>query len=124
MDTVLDKSMRFSVRMVMLYRYLTHRKREFIISKQVVRSGTSIGANITEAENAFSKREFLAKMYIAYKESCETIYWLQLLHNTKLLNDREFDSIYTDCNELKRMLSSITKTTRDSLEKQNERKSG
>lgn len=124
MDTVLDKSMRFSVRMVMLYRYLTHRKREFIISKQVVRSGTSIGANITEAENAFSKREFLAKMYIAYKESCETIYWLQLLHNTKLLNDREFDSIYTDCNELKRMLSSITKTTRESLEKQNERKSG
>ncbi len=117
MNFVAVKSMHFSVRMVRLYHFLTVNKKEYILSKQALRSGTSIGANITEAENAFSKREFLAKMYIAFKESCETIYWLQLLHNTGYLTDNEFLSIYNDCVELRQLLSSITKTTRENLEK-------
>ena len=117
MNFVVEKSMRFSVRMVKLYHFLTVDKKEYVLSKQALRSGTSIGANITEAENAFSKREFLAKMYIAFKESCETIYWLQLLHNTGYLTDKEFLSIYNDCLELRQLLSSITKTTRENLEK-------
>lgn len=121
MNSVVIKSMQFSVRMVRLYHFLTANKKEYILSKQVLRSGTSIGANITEAENAFSKREFLAKMYIAFKESCETIYWLQLLHNTGYLTDREYSSIYNDCLELRQLLSSITKTTRENLEKRTKR---
>ena len=74
MNYVAEKSMLYSVRMVKLYHFLTINKKEYVLSKQILRSGTSIGANITEAKNAFSKREFLAKMYIAFKESCETIY--------------------------------------------------
>ena len=80
-----------------------------------MRSGTSIGANITEAEYAISKKEFLAKMQIAWKECKETEYWLDLLYNTGYLNEKEYGSIKRDCDELDHLLSSITRTTKENL---------
>ena len=83
------------------------------MSKQLLRSGTSIGANIAEAECGISKKDFLAKMYIAFKECSESKYWLELLHETDYLTQSEFDSINADCTELQKLLSSITKTLKD-----------
>ena len=113
--TVQYKSKQFAIRIVRLYQYLCNEKKEFILSKQLLRSGTSIGANICESECAFSKKEFLAKMYIAFKESNETLYWLDLLHDTDYLLESEYLSVYADCKELHKMLASITKSTRDRL---------
>ena len=107
---VFDKSKSFALRIIALYKYLCNEKREFILSKQLLRSGTSIGANIAEASCAYSSKEFLAKMYIAFKECAETAYWLELLYKAQYLNQPEFDSINTDCTELQKILSSITKT--------------
>ena len=115
--TVLKKSKVFALRMVSLYQYLIKEKREYVLSKQALKSGTSIGANVTEAEAAFSRRDFLAKMYIAFKECCETQYWLELLYGGGYLEQREFDSLAADCAELRRMLAAITKTTRESESK-------
>lgn len=111
--TVSQKSRQFAVRIVRLYQYLCGEKKEFVLSKQLLRSGTSIGANISESACAFSKKEFLAKMYIAFKECNETLYWLDLLHDTDYLSDAEYVSIYADCKQLHKMLASITKTTRE-----------
>lgn len=111
-NIVLIKSKQFAIRMVKLYRYLNDEKKEFVLSKQMLRSGTSIGANIVEAEHGISKKDFLAKMYIAYKECAETMYWLELLHESDILTDQEFNSVYSDCEELKKLLSSITKNTK------------
>lgn len=107
---VFDKSKSFALRIIALYKYLCDEKREFILSKQLLRSGTSIGANIAEASCAYSSKEFLAKMYIAFKECAETAYWLELLYKAQYLNQPEFDSINADCTELQKILSSITKT--------------
>lgn len=107
---VFDKSKSFALRIIALYKYLCDEKKEFILSKQLLRSGTSIGANIAEASCAYSSKEFLAKMYIAFKECAETAYWLELLYKAQYLNQPEFDSINTDCTELQKILSSITKT--------------
>lgn len=107
---VFDKSKSFALRIIALYKYLCDEKREFVLSKQLLRSGTSIGANIAEASCAYSSKEFLAKMYIAFKECAETAYWLELLYKAQYLNQPEFDSINTDCTELQKILSSITKT--------------
>ena len=85
------------------------------MSKQLLRSGTSIGANLAEAECAISRKDFLAKVYIALKESAETKYWLELLHETDILSDMEFQSIYEDCEELRRILSATTKTVNSTL---------
>ena len=85
------------------------------MSKQLLRSGTSIGANLAEAECAISRKDFLAKIYIALKESAETKYWLELLHETDILSDMEFQSIYEDCEELRRILSATTKTVNSTL---------
>lgn len=112
---VLLKSKRFSVRIVNLYKYLRTEKKEYILSKQLLRCGTSIGANITEAEAAFSKKDFLSKMYIAFKESHETKYWLDLLYETDFLTEREYQSVLKDCAELISMLSAITKSTAESI---------
>ena len=111
--TVSEKSRLFAVRTVRLYQYLCREKKEFTLSKQLLRCGTSIGANISEAPCAFSQREFLAKMYIAFKESNETMYWLRLLYDTQYLTHSEYLSMKTDCEELHKMLASITKTTRE-----------
>ncbi len=112
-NPVAEKSKRFALRIVRLYRHLTETRKEFVLSKQVLRSGTSIGANVAEAEAAISKNEFLAKMYIAFKECVETLYWLELLADAEYMERKDFVSVHADCVELQRLLSSITKTARE-----------
>ena len=114
-NIIMTKVKAFAVRIINLYKYLCESKKEFVLSKQVLRSGTSIGANVAEAIVAISKKDFLAKMYIAFKECAETQYWLDLLQETDFLTIDEFKSINDDCTELKKLLSSITKSTRISL---------
>ena len=97
---IVKKSFAFSVRIVNLYKYLSEQKKEYVISKQMYRSGTSIGANIAEAQRAQSRADFVAKLKIALKEANETQYWLQLLHETKYITDKEFDSIHNDLIEI------------------------
>ena len=104
------KSKKFAVRIVNLYKYLCNEKNEFVMSKQILRSGTSIGANLAEAECGSSKKDFLNKVYIALKECAETIYWLDLLFDTEYINEKEYNSIKNDCEEIRKMLSSTTKT--------------
>ena len=116
-QTVSQKSRIFAVRIVRLYQYLCNEKKEYVLSKQLLRSGTSIGANISESICSFSQREFLAKMYIAFKECNETLYWLSLLYDTDYLTEKEYDSVKADCEELYKMLASITKTMREKLQK-------
>lgn len=105
-----EKSFAFSVRIVRLYKHLTQRKHEYVLSKQILRSGTSIGANISEAEYAQSKPDFYAKMSIALKEANETHYWLRLLYASEYINRTEFESLCRDVNELLRLLISICKS--------------
>ena len=109
-NVVLEKSFEFSVRIVKLFQHL--RKRDFSIEpllKQVLRSGTSIGANITEAQGASSTKEFIYKMQLSLKETRETEYWLRLLNATGYLKQNEFDSIIPECKELIKLLTSILK---------------
>ncbi len=110
-NILLEKSFAFAVRSVELYKYLT-KKKEFVLSKQILRSGTSIGANAEEADGAISKADFSSKISIAYKEAKETHYWLRLLKETKFIDQKLFDSLLEDCNELCKLLFSILKTTR------------
>lgn len=112
-NVVFEKSKAFAIRIVKLYKHLNDNKNEYVMSKQLLRSGTSIGANIAEAECGISKKDFLAKMYIAFKECSETKYWLELLFATEYLNEAEYNSIITDCDELLKLLTSITKTMRN-----------
>lgn len=116
--TVKYKSKRFAVRIVNLYKYLCDEKNEYVISKQVLRSGTSIGANVSESECAISKKDFLAKIYIALKECAETIYWLDLLFETDYLSENEYKSLVSNCEEMRKMLSATTKTTNSTLNSQ------
>ena len=115
-DVILEKSEIFAIRIIRLYQFLTKNKNEYVLSKQILRSGTSIGANITEAKSAFSKKDFLAKMYIAFKECSETIYWLNLLAKTDYLTKEQYDSINADAVEIRKILSAITKTTRENCD--------
>ncbi len=108
-NIILDKSKAFALRIIKLYQYLCATKKEYVLSKQVLRSGTSIGANAKEADHAQSKADFYAKMYIAYKEANETEYWLELLHESGYIDKDAFDSIYSDCKEIIKILASITK---------------
>ena len=109
---VREKSKKFAVRIVRSYQYLSEEKREYIMSKQLMRSGTSIGANIHEALQGQSKADFTAKMSIALKEVSETEYWLELLRETDYLNEEEYQSIQKDCGEVAKLLTSIVKTSR------------
>ena len=95
--------------------FICTESRAFDLARQVLRSGTSIGANIAEAGCAISRKEFLAKMYIAYKECVETLYWLEILYRTDYISEAQFRSLEEDCIELRKMLSSITKTMREKL---------
>ena len=104
-----EKSKRFAIRIVRLYRHLVERD-EYVLAKQLLRSGTSIGANLAESVRAISRNDFLAKVYIALKECSETEYWLDLLHDTGSLTDAEYASIHTDCLDLLHILSATTKT--------------
>ena len=107
-----NKSFLFSVRIVKLARYLQEEKKEYILSKQLIRSGTSIGANIVESQQAQSRADFISKLSIALKEASETNYWLRLLNATDYLSESEFTSIIADCRELEKILTSIIKTAR------------
>lgn len=113
---VYQKSFAFAVRIVNLYKYLSDNKNEYVMSKQLLRSGTSIGANIKEALQAQSKKDYLSKMNIALKEASETEYWLNLLIETKYIEQHHSMSILEDCIELNKMLISIVKTTKSNLE--------
>ena len=110
---VQNKSFDFSVRIVNLCKYLQSEHKDYILSKQLLRSGTSIGANISESQQAQSRSDFINKLNIALKEACETDYWLRLLHKTDFLTDEQFLSIFSDCQELERLLTSIIKTTKE-----------
>lgn len=116
-NTVKYKSKKFAVRIINLYKYLCDEKKEFILSKQVLRSGTSIGANIAESETAMSQKDFLAKIYIALKECNETLYWLDLLYETDYITDNQFQSLKSDCEEMRRMMSATTKTMLSNMER-------
>ncbi|MBQ4528482.1 MAG: four helix bundle protein [Clostridia bacterium] len=112
MENVIEvKSFDFAVRIVNLYKHLTMDKSEFVLSKQLLRCGTSIGANVAEAQKAQTKPDFNAKMNIALKEANETEYWLKLLYKTQYLTDNEFSSIEKDINEIVAILVSICKKT-------------
>ena len=106
-----EKSFHFAVRIVNLYKYLTNERKEYVLSKQLLRCGTSIGANISEAQRGQSKADFISKMSIALKEANETLYWLKLLHKTDYLNKSQFDSLNNDITELISILTSICKTS-------------
>ena len=108
-NVIMRKSFAFSVRIVNLHKYLSQEKKESVISKQIYRSGTSIGANIAEAQRAQSTADFVAKMKIALKEANESQYWLQLLHETKYITDKEFQSIHNDLLEILKILTAICK---------------
>lgn len=105
--------MNFAIRVVNLCHFLNDERREFKIADQLFRSGTSIGANMAEAQCAISKNDFIAKVYISLKECNETLYWLQLLRKTSYLSNSQYTSIYEDCVELKKMLTSITRSARE-----------
>ncbi len=104
------KSFDFAIRIVKLYRYLCEEKKEYVLSKQLLRSGTSIGANVTEAQRGQSKPDFYSKMAIALKEANETHYWIRLLHASEYLNDKEYSSLNSDINEIISILVAICVT--------------
>ena len=108
-----EKSFQFAIRIVDLYRFLIDTKKEFVLSKQMLRAGTSIGANVAEAQFAQSKADFVSKMHISLKEANETRYWLRLLEASNLIDNTLLISIMTDCNELINMLVSTCKTSKE-----------
>jgi four helix bundle protein len=113
-NLILEKSFEFSVRIVRLYQYLVRTFREYDLPRQLLRSGTSIGANVEEAMAASSRKDFIGKLDIAEKEARETSYWLRLLHRTQYLTESEFESVYSDCQSILRILSKILVTTKES----------
>ena len=106
-----DKSFDFAIRIVKLYQFLTTTKSEYVMSKQLLRCGTSIGANISEAQYAQSRADFLSKMKVALKEANETSYWLRLLYRTEYLSENQFQSLFSDIEEILRLLTAICKST-------------
>ncbi len=112
-NIIQQKSFNFAERIVKLYRYLTDEKKEFVLSKQILRSGTSIGANIEETIGSWTRKEFLQKVSISYREARETHYWLRLLRSWGYISLEQFDSLVQDCEELLRILGSIQKTTKE-----------
>ncbi len=114
-NVIRDKSFVFAVRIVKLYKYLVENKKEFVISKQIIRSGTSIGANIEEGNSGQSKKDFIAKLSISLKEAKETHYWLRLLVECQYIEKEMFDSIVKDCDEIILILTRILQTARKNL---------
>ena len=113
--TVKSKSFAFALRIVKLYQFMNNEKREFVLSKQFLRSGTAIGALVREAEHGESKADFVHKMAIAQKEANETEYWLELIFHSDYITKNQFDSLIADCTEIRKMLSSIIITTKQKL---------
>ena len=113
MDNIIEtKSFEFALRIVRLYKTLTDEKKEYVLSKQLLRSGTSIGANIAEAEQAQSRPDFVSKMNIALKETAETKYWIKLLCSADYISNEEAASVLSDCIELEKILVSIIKLSK------------
>ena len=110
MDNAIEsKSFQFAVRICKLNQYLCEKKQAYTLSNQILKSGTSIGANVCEAQQAQSRADFLSKLSIALKEAAETDYWLRLLHATEHINDQQYASLIEDCRELERLLTAIIK---------------
>ena len=107
-----DKSYKFALRVVKLYKHLTEEKKEYVLSKQILRSGTSIGANISEGNQAQSKPDFVHKLSIANKEAFETEYWLCLLRDAEYITEKQAESLISDCNELQKILTTSLKTAK------------
>jgi four helix bundle protein len=116
-NTILVKSKAFAIRIIRLYQYVQTTHKEYVLSKQLLRSGTAVGALIREAEHAQSKSDFLNKTNVALKEANETLYWLELLAETNYLTTDEYESIAPDAIELLKMLISIVKTTKIALDR-------
>ena len=121
MNIALEKSRKFAIRIYHLYKYLNDEKREYVLAKQLLRSGTSIGANLTEAQYSVSKKEFLVKTTISLKEAAETEYWLDLLKETGILTTAEYDSIMKDCKDILHILIATVKSTKEKLKKKSEK---
>jgi len=114
-NVVKNKSFGFAIRIVRLYQFLVAEKKEFVLSKQLLRSGTSVGAMVREAEHAETKKDFVHKMAIAQKEINESIYWLELLKETDYLSVNEFESLNTDAIEIIKLITSIIKSAKSSI---------
>ncbi|MBR2660836.1 MAG: four helix bundle protein [Clostridiales bacterium] len=112
-NVIVDKSKAFAIRIIRLYQHLGSEKKEFVLSKQILRSGTSIGANVREAARAQSKADFIAKMQIALKEASETEYWIELLQETDYISEKAGESLIVDCKELLKMITAIIKTAKE-----------
>lgn len=114
-NIVKNKSFEFAIRVVKLYQFLCDHKKEFVLSKQPLRSGTSVGAMVREAEHAETKKDFIHKMAIAQKEINETMYWLELLQQTQYLNNEQFESVNNDALEIIKLITSIIKTSKTNI---------
>jgi four helix bundle protein len=115
-NIIIDKSYSFSLRIIKLYKYLCDDKKEYVLSKQVLRSGTSIGANVEEAIGGISKKDFLNKMFNAYKEARETNYWIRLLKDAEILESKIAFSLLKDCDIIIKILGKIISTSRKDIE--------
>ncbi|MBE6648626.1 MAG: four helix bundle protein [Ruminococcaceae bacterium] len=118
-NAIADKSKIFALRIIRLYKYLRNEKNEYVLSRQILRSGTSIGANVKEAVRGQTKPDFYAKLNVALKEASETEYWLELLHESEFISHEAYESIYLDCQEIIKILVSITKTQKPNYDKEN-----
>ena len=110
-----EKSYQFALRVIKLYKFIVAEKKEYVLSKQILRSGTSIGANVEEANHGQSKSDFIHKLSIAQKEAFETDYWLRLLRDSEYLTQLQADSLLNDCCELQKLLTASIKTAKESL---------
>ena len=120
-NIILSKSFDFAIRIVELYKYLVNEHKEYVLSKQVLRSGTSIGANVNEAVEAQSKKDFVSKMSIAFKETSETIYWLKLLYSTKYIAQSQYNALYSEVYQLKKILTSIIISAKEKMSANDEK---
>ena len=112
-NLIVEKSKAFAIRIIRMYQHISAEKKELVLTKQVLRSGTCIGANIREATSAHSKADFIAKMQIALKEASETEYWIELLQETGYIAEKAGESLITDCKELLRMITAIIRTAKE-----------
>ena len=111
-NNVYDLSKAFAIRVVKLFNYLVDSKKEYVMSKQLLRAGTSIGANVFEGKNAQSRADFTNKMNIALKEASESGFWIDLLHDTQYISDKEYESVFADCKRFIAVLTKIVKATK------------
>lgn len=114
-NVILEKTYNFSIRIVKLYKYMVSNQNEFTLSKQILRSGTSIGANVEEAIGGITKKDFISKLTISYKEARETHYWLRLLKDTGYMDIDKHESLAQDCEEILRILYSIIRSSKQNL---------